>query len=356
MKVFFFWEPVGGLTLQHRCNPYAGLLSLAMEKIGIHLELGEYAFERDWLEKNKKDYNVLHLNWLHYFYRSNDLEATVKRYSSFAENLTFARSLGYRIVWTVHNLYPHERPFPEMDHLARLLVCQLADAVIAHCNYAADLARKTFYRTERLHVIPHGHFIDVFPNEISRQEARKKLNIPEEVFVYLFFGNARTYKGIERLIDAFCNAAEADARLVLMMRQSFNPQYGDEVKKVAERDKRILVFTSPFFANSEFQIYLNSADVAVLPFSEVLTSGSAIAALSFGKPVILPRLGCLPELIDDTMGLLYDPNDERGLEKALIEIRKRDLKAAGRAALERARKLDWDSIASRIAKLYRGNV
>lgn len=354
MKVFFFWEPVGGLTLQHRCNPYAGLLALAMEKLGIHLELGEYAFEREWLEKNKKDYDVLHLNWLHYFYRSSDLETTVKRYTSFAENLTFARSLRYRIIWTIHNLYPHERPFPEVDHLARLLVCQLAHDVIAHCNYAADLARKMFYRTKKLHVIPHGHFIDVFPNEISRQEARKKLNIPEEAFVYLFFGNARTYKGIESLIDAFCNAAEADALLVLMMRQAFNPQYGDEVKKVAERDERIHVFTSPFFANSEFQIYLNSADVAVLPFSEVLTSGSAIAALSFGKPVILPRLGCLPELIDDTMGLLYDPNDERGLEKALLEIRKRDLKAAGRASFERARKLDWDIIASRIAELYKG--
>jgi glycosyltransferase involved in cell wall biosynthesis len=354
MKVFFFWEPVGGLTLQHRCNPYAGLLALAMEKLDIHLELGEYALERDWLEKNRKDYNVLHLNWLHYFYRSSDLETTVKRYTGFAENLTFARSLGYRIIWTMHNLYPHERPFPGMDHVARLLVCQLAHDVIAHCKYASDLARKTFYRTERLHVIPHGHFIDVFPNDISRQEARKKLNISEEAFVYLFFGNARTYKGIERLIDAFCNAAEADARLVLMMRQSFNPQYGDEVKKIAEKDKRIHVFTSPFFANSEFQTYLKSADVAVLPFSEVLTSGSAIAALSFGKPVVLPKLGCLPELIDDTIGLLYDPKDEGGLERALVEIRKRDLKAAGRLALERAKRLDWDGIAWRIAELYRG--
>ncbi len=48
MKAFYFWEPVGGLTLQHRCNPYAGLLALAMEKHDITLELGEYAVGRAW--------------------------------------------------------------------------------------------------------------------------------------------------------------------------------------------------------------------------------------------------------------------------------------------------------------------
>ncbi len=355
MRAFFFWEArAGGLTLSHKCNPYAGLLARALEKWDIGLELGDYAFEPDWLETHRKEYDVLHLNWLHWFYRREDLEATVEQYARFAENLTFARSLGYRIVWTVHNLYPHERPFPAVDRMGRLLVCRLAHAVIAHCNYAADLARKLFYRTDELHVIPHGNFIDVFANEISRQDARKQLSIPENAFVYLFFGNARVYKGLEALIDAFCAVAEADARLVLMTRRSFGGEYADEVIALTERDERILVFTSPFFENDEFQIYLNAADVVTLPFSEVLTSGTAISALSFGKPVVLPGRGCLPELIDETMGVLYDPKEAQGLERALVEIRERDLEAAGRAGFERAQSLDWDGIAERVAQVYRG--
>ena len=204
-------------------------------------------------------------------------------------------------------------------------------------------------------MIPHGNFIDVFPNKISRQDARKHLEIPEEAFVYLYLGNARVYNGIETLIEVFGAAAAADARLVLMMRPSAaNAEYWDDLMALADRDERVRVFTSSFFPNEDFQIYLNAADVAVLPFSEVLTSGSAIAALSFGKPVVLPGLGCLPELIDETMGILYDVGDAHGLEQALVEVRKRDLKAAGRAALERARSLDWDDIASRVAALYRG--
>ena len=321
MQVLFFWEAVGGLTLEHRCNPYAGLLARELEKLDIHLELGDYDFERDWLERKRQDFEVLHLNWLDRFYRAEDLEAALERYTRFAENVSFARNLGFRIVWTLHNFYPHERPFPQLDRLARHLICRQADAVIAHCEYAADLARKVFFRSENLHVIPHGNFIDVFPNEISREHARRQLEIPEEAFVYLFFGNARTYKSIETLIEAFGNTAAQDALLVLMMRQSFNPRYADELSVLAERDGRIRVFTSPYFANADFQVYINSADVAVLPFSEVLTSGSAITALSFGLPVVLPRLGCLPELIDERMGLLYDVEDKNGLGKALLEIR-----------------------------------
>ncbi|OGG57261.1 MAG: hypothetical protein A3F84_24345 [Candidatus Handelsmanbacteria bacterium RIFCSPLOWO2_12_FULL_64_10] len=352
MRAFFFWERVGGLTLDYPCNPYAGLLARALEKRGVHLELGDYAFEQAWLRSHRAEYEVLHLNWLHHFYRADDLDATLKRYARFVENLTFARALGYRIVWTMHNLYPHERPHPEVDHLARLLVCQMADAVIAHCEYAAGLARRLFYRTGSLHVIPHGHFIDVFQNEVSREEARRRLGILDGAFVYLFFGNARAYKGIDRLIDTFRKVAEEDAALILMTRWGLNPAYGKEVERMAGRDGRIRIFTSSFFQNDEFQVYLNAADVVVLPFVDVLTSGSAITAMSFGKPVILPRLGCLPELADDTMGLLYDPEDATGLEKAIVEARKRDLKAAGRAAFARARALDWDGIAARVAEVY----
>jgi len=353
MNVFYFWEPVGGLTLKHRCNPYAGLLALEMEKRGIYLELGEYAFERAWLEKHRPDFDLLHLNWLHHFYKADEVESALKRYTQFAENLSFARHLGYRIIWTIHNLFPHERPFPTLDRLANLTLSQEAHAVTAHCHYAADLIRKHYFRSENLHVIPHGHFIDVFPNEIPSQTARAQLQIPEEAFVYLFFGNARGYKGVEQLIKAFSQIEEKRALLVLMMRSAFNPQYTETMREMAAHDERIRIFTASYFANEEFQIYLNAADVVVQPFSAVLTSGSAITALSFAKPVILPKLGCMPELIDETMGLLYNPQDPEGLEKALLAIRARDLAAMSQAAFQRANDLDWSGIAARLAAIYR---
>ena len=354
MKAFFFWEPVGGLTLQHKCNPYAGLLAQELESLDIHLTLGEYALEKTWLKQHRKDYDVLHLHWLHYFYRRETLEASVADYAKFAENLTYAKKeLGYKIVWTLHNVYPHERPFPDLDHCARLLVCELADAVLCHCNYAKDIANKLFHRTENVQVIPHGNFIDAFPNDMSRQDARAQLGIDEDQFVYLFFGNARAYKGIEHLVSAFLSHADDDAVLVLMMRKAFDVAYAEEVEGLAQKDARIKVFTSEFFPESDFQIYINASDVAVFPFAEVLTSGSAITALSFGRPVVMPRLGCLPELITDEMGVLYDVKANDGLGKALARARDLEMNIAQEAAMDRALALNWKDIAAQLAQVYR---
>lgn len=354
MRAFFFWEPVGGLTLQHKCNPYAGLLAQALAQLDIHLELGDYALEKSWLEDHRDSFEVLHLHWLHYFYRRKTLEESLGDYAKFAENLTYAKErLNYKIVWTLHNVYPHERPFPQLDHLARLLVCGLADSVLCHCHYAKRIAEKLFYRTENVRVIPHGNFIDAFPNEILRSDARQKLGISDDAFVYLFFGNARAYKGIEDLVDAFCQRAAKDAVLVLMMRKSFDLAYAEQVESIAKRDSRIRVYTDPYFPESDFQIYINASDITVFPFAEVLTSGSAITALSFGKPLVLPRLGCLPELVDERMGILYDVKAHDGLGDALVQARSLDMDLAQKAAFESAHQLNWRDIATQLAEVYR---
>ncbi|MBT4608497.1 MAG: glycosyltransferase [Gemmatimonadetes bacterium] len=355
MNVLFFWEPVGGLSLEHRCNPYAGLLDHALHAHDIHLELGDYGMSPAWLEAQRSTHDVLHLNWLHLFYRRDDLAATVAAFHDFAESIHVAHRLGYRIVWTLHNLYPHERPFPQIDHMARLLVADHADIVLAHCEHAAALARKHFYCRD-VRVVPHGNFIDVFRNDLPQAEARARLDLDSDDFVYLFFGNARGYKSIETLIDAFVSLQADDAVLGLMMRNAFDPSYGQQLADHAGNSGgRIRIWTSEFFANDDFQLYLNSADVVVLPFAEVLTSGSAITALGFGRPVIAPALGCLPELIGDTAGIIYDPAIADALPRAMETIRRRDLTSLGAAARARAESLDWAGIATHIVAAYRGD-
>ena len=110
MNAIFFWEKSGGLTLAHKCNPYGPLLSLSMKKQGIQLELGDYAFEKEELENKRETTEVLHINWLHHFYRADDLQTAVKRLHHFVENLHVARALNYRIIWTMHNFYPPRTP------------------------------------------------------------------------------------------------------------------------------------------------------------------------------------------------------------------------------------------------------
>jgi len=66
---------------------------------------------------------------------------------------------------------------------------------------------------------------------------------------------------------------------------------------------------------------MNAADLVVLPYLDILNSGSAIWALSFGRPVLLPNRGAMPELAEsvgsDWVRLFDGPLDEHQLADAL---------------------------------------
>jgi glycosyltransferase involved in cell wall biosynthesis len=352
MNVTFFWEGGSDFTLTHKGNPYGPLLAIAMAELGITFVPGDYGFTRDWVDTNREHSDVLHINWLHHFYRGDTREESTTRLNNLADNLKYAKHLGYRIIWTFHNLYPHERPYPENDETAQTMMCGLADEIIAHCRYA-EKCTELFGRKDRIHVIPHGNYIDAYPNEISKSEARTSLGIPQDALVYAFSGNARPYKGIERLVDAFRAVSRSDDHLLLMMKEfRFNAKYAHDYVELAANEPNITAVSSPYFEPHEFQTYLNAADVSVLPFVDVLTSGSAILSLSFGLPTILPALGCMPELIDETSGRLFDPSSPGSLAETLVQIREEDLTSVSIAAMNRARELDWDVIAGQISRLY----
>jgi len=351
MRSIFFWEEAG-LSLTE-ANPYGGLLARGLANAGVELLAGHAeAFDRDWVRANRSRVDVLHLNWPHYLYDAPDLAGRVARCAALIDNLALARELGYKIVWTVHNLLPHQSASPDLDRLARLALTQLATAIITHCQHARTLVQHHFHRSEGVFVIPHGHFMDVYPNTIPRHRARQKFGIDEEHFVYLFFGNVSPYKGLEKLLDVFC-ALPGDHLRLLLAAKAYNP-YGEQfVEQARQADPRIIVHPSRFFANEEFQDFFNAADVTVLPFVDVLTSGSAITALGFGQPLITPAVGCLPELVDNSIGVLYDQQQPDALQEAMVAVQGRDQQAMRNAAFQRARSLDWNEIGRRTLDAYR---
>ncbi|MGH2355763.1 MAG: glycosyltransferase, partial [Chloroflexota bacterium] len=291
----FFWEERGIALDDERVNPYGGLLARALAPHGVALEPG-WTLDPEWVRAQHGRARVLHLNWLHRFYADPDRETRQRRFRRFLSGLVLARRLGFRLVWTMHNLYPHEQHDRLLDRRVRRLVCLLAHAVIAHCPHAATLLAQHFGRRHDVFVIPHGHFMDVYPNTIGRAAARHALGLPDDAFVYLFFGNIRSYKGVEQLLEVF--SALPDRRLRLVIAGRLHPNYRGPLQagSGSTLDRRI-VFRPGQVAIEEMQVYFNAADAAVFPFVDTLTSGSAITALGFGCPIVAPAVGCLPELL-----------------------------------------------------------
>jgi glycosyltransferase involved in cell wall biosynthesis len=81
-------------------------------------------------------------------------------------------------------------------------------------------------------------------------------------------------------------------------------------------------------------------------------SGSIILAESFGLPTIAPNIGCLPDLVPESAGFLYNHRDTVHLSKTILTAVNSDLKKKGRSALEIQRTMDWKSIGIKTKAFY----
>ena len=145
-----------------------------------------------------------------------------------------------------------------------------------------------------------------------------------------------------------------DARL-LICGKPLPARIGRELEERAAADPRI-VLRLERIPEEELSRVLRAADVVVLPFRDILTSGSAILALSHGRPVVAPALGCLPETLPADATFLYDPDDPDALAGALRRAAVPTWRPWESRARAWADGLDWGPIAAQTARLYRGRL
>ena len=320
-------------------NPYGSLLCEMLERHGIAVEF-TITFNENYLRENQGRIDVLHWNWPHYAYYHDDAAIMARQKREFVRRLELARALGYKIVWTAHNLYPHNRRHHAIDRACHLEICRLATAIIAPCAASARELQESVGRAQNLVVIPHGNYIGVYSNHVTREQARAQICVPMDAFVYGLFGNIRPYKGIENLMDAFRQLPGSDAWLII-------------VGATKDRDYLEQVRLYPDLApNDDLMLVLQAADVITLPFKSATTSGTLMLAFSSAKPAIAPAIGCLPAMMPPGAGILYDPSAKDALYQAMMAMRGWDLDAAGRLALAKAKKLDWDEIAALTMMAY----
>lgn len=330
-------------------NPYQHLLTAELEKLGVHVEHLAAMPSAAWLVRNRKRVQLLHLHWLYGLYMRHLL--TPFRLSTFVARFHLARRLGYRFVWTVHNLLPHRQPFPPMHRLARRLVMRHASAVIAHCEYGRREILRLFPTEAPVHVVPHGNYAGIYTGEMTRAEARAELGIAPGNYVYALLGNIAPYKGIESFVEAFQTSA-GPCDLALIAGRNRAPALVARLETLAAADRRLQI-RAGFVPDDEMERYLRAADVAVFGFRQVLTSGSVILAMTYGLPVIAPERGCLPELVTPAAGLLYDPDDPEALGRVLHRIKGLDTVQMGIEAERIATALRWDGIARQTVTIYR---
>jgi len=324
-------------------DAYTSCFYAAVEKHGVVVIDG--VLSGRWLLSHLREVDYLHINWPSFFYRHADPIRSLRRFGRFVALLLYARILGVKLIWTAHNLYPHDRnSLPILDRLGRHLVVKLASRIYAHGETAAGLVRREFPASRnKITVIELGHFLDLYEKSATKEVARRRLGIHNSSFVFLCLGACKEYKNLELLVEAF-QSGIGDAELLIVGRFQ-DPDYYRRVMGKVNRKPQGIRVEDGLVPDDEVQYYVLSADVFLAPYSRVLTSGSAMLGLSFGRPVIAPRLGHLIDLLTEQCGVLYDPNDSESLRQAMKTIRNR--RYDEEQIVSYARTYDWDRITRR---------
>jgi len=297
---------------------------------------------------------VVHLHWIDiYTIKKTWLRSSIASLV-FLFELLFLKTLGVKLVWTVHDYVNANQKFADLDIAVRRLTAKLTDSMIVHTEVAKREVTSLYRLSEtdrmRITVIPHGHFIEQYPNILSQVESREKLGLGKDLFVFGFVGYLRPYKGVLELIQAF---RQIDGRHVclLIAGMPFDSSFAAAVKEAAGEDSRIQFYLK-FIEDEELQVFLNAADVLVFPYTRSLTSGSLILAMSFSKAVIAADHSTIREVLPPEGGLVYATDGLEGLVGALNEIQTKDVVSMGEKNLKRASAYDWQSIAETTAKVY----
>jgi glycosyltransferase involved in cell wall biosynthesis len=340
-----------------RGNPYQSNLAAALDE-EVAIGSGGRLLPILGAVRSHEDVSAVHFHWLHPYIFTDSILMTIALLPLTILQLMVLRVQGTPIVWTVHNVMSHGSRYPRLERWFKHAFVRFGfcSAIFVHCESVAETLIEEFRLPEtirqRVTVVPHGHYLDNYENAISKTEARSELGLERAGPVFLYLGQISPYKGVPTLIDEFKTLEDPDARLLVVGKPT-SKTLERTVRDTSADDERIDTVLS-FVPDNEIQRYMNAADCVVLPYNEITTSGSAILAMSFGKAIVIPRLGCVPELLDEQGSLMYRHDDGDGLRRALTEATQRDLRAMGAHNAQLVRRYDWDDIAQTTSRVYAG--
>jgi len=281
-------------------------------------------------------YNSVKPKILSYDYYSLNWFESVIRSISFIKRiflLVLLKTLNKKIIWTVHNRIPHESNIYSKILFSLLKkwsskIHILCPATIKECNLQKY--------EKKIIQVSHGDYFNNYPP--SNFDIKEYYSIPQENNILLFIGQIRPYKNIELLIEAFRHSNLSNWTLLICGGGKLNVQPTKNI---------ILDFN--FIPNEKMSAYLEQSSLLVAPYNKksALNSGALWLACSFGKPFILPDIGCVKDILNrDEFLYIYDYENQgehlKNLTDVLNKVNIGDLEAMGKSAYSFMQQNSWE--------------
>ena len=257
-----------------------------------------------------------------------------------------AKKSGARCIGLVHNLVPHEhKPF---DKFLSRYFCGSMDAFVTMSDSVLQDIR-SFAPEKPSAMCPHPLY-DHYGAPVTREEALERLGLDKDCRYLLFFGLIRDYKGLDWLLEAFADQRlrnYPDLRLIVAGEFYSDPEkYKDAIEALGDR----IIMRPVFIPDDDVRYYFCAADLIVQPYKTATQSGITQIAYHFDKPMLVTRVGGLPEIVPDGIaGYVTDPSADAvagALERFAAE---RPDFSAGIASQKK--KYSWEKMADTVEKV-----
>ena len=263
------------------------------------------------------------------------------------------RKLGKecKIAFIADNVLPHEkRP-------GDLMLTKFAFRAVDYFIVQSDAVERDLKSLDR-----HAKFIRLdhpvyenFGSRSDRSEARRKLSIPDDAPVILFFGYIRKYTGLDILLRAMPRIIESLPDIRLIVAGEF---YGDEKEyRSIIQELRIpaknLILATDYIPNDDVALYFSAANVTVLPYRTATQSGIVQIAYNFDVPVIATNVGGLAEIvIDGKSGIIAEDATPEAIAEAVLRyFQQRMEPQLTEGVIHEKKKYSWDTFAEGIEKM-----
>ena len=289
------------------------------------------------------NYDILHVQW---FNLSPIDYFMIKR----------AKKKGVKIIVTIHDILPFNEKFYDFKYHKKIY--KLADNIIVQAENNIDRFKNKFPGNScKIKYIPHGNFVN-FANIHKKNEARKFLNIDDNKFVLLFFGQIKKVKGLGILIEAFNDYCKNNDNAYLVIAGSVWNDNFDEYKEKIERygleDK--VRCDIRYIDDNEIEYYYSACDINVLPYLDVYQSGVIQLAYAYEKSTIVTNIDAFTSFVkEEVNGFICKKNDYKSLSRAISKAieKKEMLDIMGKRGKEMMLEMfSWKDIAQKINELY----
>lgn len=274
-----------------KINPYNALL------YGGITAAGETVDEYSHAKLLKGGYDIVHYHWPDGFINARSLPKALSRTAILLFSILWCRIRNMRIVWTVHNMMPHDPHHPWLSRQILSYFSRSCSGLVFLSKHSRDEFFKVYdlgSKKPATAVIAHGHYKTVYPPKMPKEQARKTLGLEASGYVVLFFGMIKPYKNITGLLQAFARWGDQTVSLIIAGNPS-DAQQKTMIEEAASADKRIHPVLR-FIPDNDIPLYMGASDMMVLPYTNILNSGAILLGLSYDVPVLVPALGSMVEL------------------------------------------------------------